>query len=101
MPFIDPFGASVSQEEFFEHFYGVGFPLSNASKPFESKTGATEKLNNAFLETGIPFRCALEEKPTYFAIVGRSYFTVTAKSGSLRRPSDERVAKVADGKNHW
>ena len=40
VPFIDNFGASFTIEEFVEHFYYAGFPLSQAAKPFDSKDAA-------------------------------------------------------------
>lgn len=58
-------------------------------------------MNDAFLQTNIPFRCVLEEVPTYMALVGRSYFTVPAKSGTLERPGEPKPAMVCSGKNHW
>lgn len=34
MPFMDNFGVSMLHDEFCDHFFYEGFPLSNASKPF-------------------------------------------------------------------
>ena len=111
IPFLDNFGSSFTSEEFLNHFYDSGFPLSNASKPFNNnitaeegqKQDSIEARNQAFLETGIPFRCLLEDKPTYMALVGRHYFTVGHKFGDLRRnESDEKEAAViVKDRNHW
>ena len=62
--------------------------------------------NEAFFKTGIPFRCVLEDKPTYMALIGRSYFTVGHKFGTLVRdpskpPLPQEIPVVAKGKNHW
>lgn len=85
IPFVDNFGSSFSIEEYVGHFFDVGFPLSKASEPFNAKDekDSIPARNQAFFKTGIPFRCLLEDKPTYMALVGRSYWTVTHKAGTL------------------
>jgi len=93
-PFIAPFipflcplaGSCLSADEFCDHFYEAGFPLSNASKPFDTTTGMTiAAKNETLLSHPIVFRCLLEEKPTFMALVGRHYFTVPHKFGTLKR----------------
>lgn len=105
--FSDPTGCALHTDEFSTHFYEAGFPLSNAAKPFDGgkKGGTIADRNQAFLATGIPFRCILEQKPTFMALVGKSYFTVPHEAGTLKREGnesrEEEEAIIAKGKNHW
>ena len=89
IPFIDNFVSSFTADEFMNHFYDTGFPLSNASKTFKAKDAydSITARNQAFFNTRIPFRCLIEEKKTHMALVGRSYFTVAPKWGTLVDPS--------------
>ena len=61
---LDPYQVALPAEEFLNHFYDVGFPLSNASKPF-NVIGYNDSIvarNEAFFKTGIPFRCLVEDR---------------------------------------
>ena len=90
----------MSVEEFVDHFYLAGFPLSNASKPFDSKGGldSISAKNEHLLDLGIPHKCIAESNRTHMALVGRSYFTVAPRFAKLDKSAE---ITLAEGRNHW
>ena len=86
---LDHWNVSLPADEYLNHFYDSGFPLSQASKPFNADdfNDSIAARNEAFFKTQIPFRCLVEDKKTYMALVGRSYFTVAPKFGTLVDPA--------------